>query len=110
MERKEKRPQDYIPDERITLYIIRDYGRLIETNERLAEYARLLETEIEHVKDVAFNNQRNYKNEMLSKGMKNAKLMEKVDSLSSENKKLKNTIMELRAKIRKLENPLPEDC
>ncbi|MBQ9560584.1 MAG: hypothetical protein IJV08_11505 [Bacteroidaceae bacterium] len=46
-----RRPQDDLPYERRMLYIIRDYRRLLEANERLAAYARSLEQRIEELED-----------------------------------------------------------
>lgn len=79
------RPQDDIPYERRMLYIICGYRKLYEQNEKLAEYAKLLERKNEELKVKCYE-----------KGATNKELGEINVKLRRENKRLKAYIQWLK--------------
>lgn len=88
------RPQDDLPYERRMLYIIQDYRKLLEQNERLADYCKKLERDIE-----------NLRLKRTEQGLTNKNLAEICTKRSREIKRLKVRIDWLEEQLKQYEQP-----
>lgn len=57
-------PQDDVPSERIMMYIIKDYRRMLSKFDELMDYAKLLEKKLD--KEQLVRSEKAYKNKILS--------------------------------------------
>lgn len=100
------RPQDDIPYEIIVKHVIEDYRKLAKANDDISKYARLLEQEIEDVKDKAFMYRREVKNnaykKVYEKGLRNMKLTYDIKSYKDRIKALKKEVLQLKKMINTL--------
>lgn len=88
------RPQDDIPYERRMFYIIQDYRKILEQNERLAAYCKKLEKDIEDLKLKRYE-----------QGEKNKKMAEICSKRGREIKRLKARIDWLEEQLRQYGQP-----